>query len=134
MPLPPTYEPARTSETADGKRVLIVDDSRDSAEMLCEILQAYGCVVCVAYDGQSALEVAPSFNPEIALIDISLPRMDGYELAQRLRHFPDLQGTKLIAVTGYAEVSERRRSEKAGFDRHLVKPVDLDELRTLIGA
>jgi CheY-like chemotaxis protein len=114
------------------RRVLVVDDNRDCAEMLCEVLQAYGCVTRVAHDGPAALEAAACFKPEVALVDISLPRMDGYELARRLRQLPALREIKLIAVTGYSECADRRRSEQAGFDRHLVKPVDLEELRRLV--
>ena len=114
------------------KRVLVVDDSRDSAEMLCEVLKTYGCATHLAYDGPSALEAAQSFKPEVALVDISLPEMDGNELARRLRQLPGLQQMTLIAVTGYSESSDRRRSEQAGFDHYLVKPVPLEELRRLI--
>jgi CheY-like chemotaxis protein len=124
-----------TGDRADvdrRKRVLVVDDSHDSAEMLCEILQIYGCITQAVYDGPAALEAAPSFMPDLALVDISLPQMDGYELARRMRAIPGLRKIKLIAVTGYGEPDERQRSEQAGFERHLVKPVDLKELRGLI--
>jgi CheY-like chemotaxis protein len=138
MPLP-KFESADSESTPSGstcddhpKRVLVVHDSRDSAEMLCEVLKAYGCATHLAYDGPQALEVAESFKPEIALVDIGLPQMDGYELARRLRDHPELRGIKLIAVTGYADSSDRRRSAQAGFDHHVVKPIDLNELRCLI--
>jgi CheY-like chemotaxis protein len=114
------------------KRVLVVDDNRDAAQMLCEIIRVYGCIARAAYDGPDALEAAQSFIPDLALVDIGLPRMDGYELARRIRRLPGLGEIKLVAITGYSEPAERQRSERAGFDRHLVKPVDLKELRGLI--
>jgi CheY-like chemotaxis protein len=115
-----------------AKRVLVVEDHRDSAEMLCEVLQAYGCVTRVAHDGMPALEAAQSFKPDIALVDISLPQMDGYEVARRIRQLPGLGEIKLIALTGHGEAAHRSQSAQAGFDRHLVKPVDPEELRRLI--
>lgn len=114
------------------KRLLVVEDNRDVAHMLSEVLQIYGYVTRVAYDGISALELAKSFRPDVALVDIGLPAMDGYQLARRLRQLPELRATRLFAVTGYGQLADRIRSAQAGFDRHLVKPVDLEELRRLI--
>jgi len=102
--------------------------------MLSEVLQIYGYATRVAYDGISALELAKSFRPDVALVDIGLPAMDGYQLARRLRQMPELRATRLFAVTGYGQLADRMRSAQAGFDRHLVKPVDLEELRCLIDA
>ncbi len=134
VPLSHVSEPENTAQDEDGPRprVLVVDDSRDSAEMLCEVLQAYGCSTCVAYDGPSALDAAQSFKPHLALIDINLPLMDGYEVAQRMRQNPELRQIRLIAVTGYSEAAERRRSQQAGFNDHMVKPIDLKQLRDAI--
>jgi signal transduction histidine kinase len=115
-----------------AKRLLVVDDNRDSAEMLRELLQMYGYVTRVAYDGPSALHVALAFRPDVALVDIGLPLMDGYEVARRIRQLPQLRTIRLIAVTGYSQASDRRRSEQAGFDLHLVKPVDPEELKRAI--
>jgi CheY-like chemotaxis protein len=120
------------SSAGRGKRVLVVEDHRDSAEMLCEVLQAYGFVTRIAHDGPLALEAAQSFKPDIALVDISLPQMDGYEVARRIRQLPGLREIKLIALTGHSEATHRSQSAQAGFDRHLVKPVDPEELRRLI--
>jgi two-component system CheB/CheR fusion protein len=117
-----------------GKRVLVVEDHRDSAEMLCEVLQAYGCVTRVAHDGPPALEAALSFKPDIALVDISLPQMDGYEVARRIRLLPGLGEIKLVALTGHSEAAHQSQSAQAGFDLHLVKPVDPEELRRLISS
>jgi len=116
------------------KRLLVVEDNHDVALMLSEVLQIYGYATRVAYDGVSALELAKSFRPDVALVDIGLPSMDGYQLARRLRQLPELRATRLFAVTGYGQLADRVRSAQAGFDRHLVKPVDLEELRRLIDA
>ena len=122
-------EPAAvpTAETMRGvdssMRVLVVDDNADAADMLKGALQTLGFVVDVAHDGPSALERCSKFAPDIAVLDIGLPVMDGYELARRLRN--TCPGIRLIAVTGYGLESDRERSAGAGFDDHLVKPIDL---------
>jgi signal transduction histidine kinase len=114
-----------------GKRILIVDDNVDAAESLAEVLTDMGYEVATAEDGPQALELVPRFRPEVCLLDIGLPVMDGYELAERLRDsFPE--HGRLIAVTGYGQAKDRERSSKAGFSGHLVKPVDLDELTRLV--
>jgi len=107
-------------------RVLIVDDNEDGAEMLAMALDGRGYHTRVALDAHAALEIAPAFCPDIALLDIGLPVMDGYELAARLRQLPGLASVRLIAVTGYGQESDRQRTRDAGFEYHLVKPVDLD--------
>jgi signal transduction histidine kinase/DNA-binding response OmpR family regulator len=121
-----------------AQRILIVDDNQDAAELLGEALQSMGHVVTVAHDGPSALRASLSFQPEVALLDIGLPVMDGYELAQRLL---ELHATgdsdrplKLIAITGYGQDSDRERSARAGFEQHLVKPLDLNQLERAIEA
>ncbi|NTX41351.1 response regulator [Myxococcus sp. CA033] len=113
-------------------RVLIVDDNRDAADVLAEALDMLGCETRVTYDGPSALQVAPSFCPELALLDIGLPVMDGYELARNLRTQRPDGGLQLIAVTGYGQESDRQRSKEAGFDAHLVKPIDFATLGSLL--
>jgi CheY-like chemotaxis protein len=115
-----------------SRRVLVVDDNRDAAEVLAETLRVYGHEARLAFDGPGALDVAASFHPEVALLDIGLPVMDGYELARRLRELPEGRSMRLIAVTGYGQESDRRRSREAGFDRHLVKPIDVTTLDSLI--
>jgi CheY-like chemotaxis protein len=114
------------------RKILVVDDNMDAADSLSEALQLLGHVVQVAYDGPSALRVAQAFRPDLALLDIGLPAMDGYELGQQLR--VSLSGTplKLVALTGYSQDTDRRRTTDAGFDRHLVKPVDFDRLQAVI--
>jgi signal transduction histidine kinase len=115
-----------------ARRVLVVDDNEDAAMMLADMLDAYGHEIRTAFDGPSALRIADEFHPEVAVLDIGLPVMDGYELAQRLRATPELAEVRLIAVTGYGQESDRRRSLEAGFQAHLAKPVQIDELVQLV--
>jgi signal transduction histidine kinase len=127
----PSAAPSLPKRTLEGKRVMIVDDNSDAAELLAEGLAALGCEVMTAHDGPSALDRARSFRPEIALLDIGLPVMDGYELARHLRAL-DEPALRLVAVTGYGQERDRQRSRDAGFALHLVKPVDLDGLENLL--
>jgi CheY-like chemotaxis protein len=107
-------------------RILVVDDNLDAAEMLVEWLQTLGHLVRLATDGPTALEVAREFGPDVALLDIGLPLMDGYEVGRRLRQGPGGAHVRLIALTGYGQESDYERSHRAGFAEHLVKPIDLD--------
>ena len=116
---------------ASGRKILVADDNRDSAESLGMLLEIAGHEICLAYDGQEALDQADRFGPEIILLDIGLPRMDGYEVAERLRRSRH-RDVLLVAVTGYGTDGDRARSREAGFDHHLVKPVDPATLRDLI--
>jgi CheY-like chemotaxis protein len=111
-------------------RVLVVEDSIDSAETLGELITRWGHEVRLAHDGASALKVAREFKPQVILLDIGLPDMDGYTVANRLRG-EDLGGNILVALTGYGEAQDRARAQQAGFDRHLTKPVDPGSLREL---
>ncbi len=111
------------------ERVLVVDDNEDAAEMLSETLLDLGYVVRIAADGPSALLVAKEFQPQVALLDIGLPEMDGYELGRRLRDAYGATGLRLVALTGFGEAAHKARSREAGFDAHLVKPVDLAKLK-----
>jgi CheY-like chemotaxis protein len=111
-------------EATQRARVLVVDDNADAADMLAELLREAGHEVAVAYDAGGALEVARTFHPEVALLDIGLPTMDGHELAHRIRsEHPSVR--RVIAVSGYAERGD-------GFDDHLMKPIDLDALFELL--
>jgi signal transduction histidine kinase/ActR/RegA family two-component response regulator len=138
LDLAPVEDDEPTTETSRprlvGKRVLVVDDNSDAAETLADILRELGHTTSVAHDGPTALAAATAFRPHIALLDIGLPVMDGYELARRLREHPDLGKTHLFAITGYGQESDRERSRAAGFQEHLVKPIDLAHLATLIDA
>jgi len=129
-PLAPS-PPASASRRA-GVRVLIVEDNPDAAETLTDLLELWGHEVCHAPDGSTALEQARSFQPDLALVDIGLPGMDGYELARRLRAQGPVRPPLLVALTGYGQEDDQRRSREAGFDRHLVKPIDLQVLRALV--
>jgi CheY-like chemotaxis protein len=114
------------------RRVLVVDDSTDSAESLARLLRRWGHEVHLAYDGPSALAAARSTAPQVVLLDIGLPGMDGYEVARQLRQDPDHAGIVLVALTGYGQATDRRQTCDAGFDQHLIKPVDPTLLRTLL--
>jgi CheY-like chemotaxis protein len=111
-------------------RVLVVDDSVDSAETLAELLRLWGHDVCTAHDGAEALAAAREKRPEVVLLDIGLPGMDGYAVAEQLRA-EGLSGRLLVAITGFSESEDRARMKEAGFDRHLVKPVDPASLQGL---
>jgi signal transduction histidine kinase len=126
--------PLDVAQAADGIRVLIVDDNEDAATLLSEALEATGHVTRTAFDPLSALELAPTFKPDVILLDIGLPVMDGYELAQKIRQIPELRAARLFALTGYGQESDRARSRRVGFERHLTKPIDLHELKDLIRA
>src|SRR5207245_11076538 len=107
-------------------------DNLDAAHSISMLLQLWGYDSRVAHTGQEALSQAVAFQPEIVLLDIGLPGMNGYEVAQCLREQPEFKKTILIAVTGYGQEGERRRSRDAGFDHHLTKPVDPDVLQKLL--
>jgi CheY-like chemotaxis protein len=113
-------------------RLLVVDDNVDGAETLALLLKASGHEVRVAHAGDSALTSAFDFKPDAVLSDIALPGLNGYELARRLREHADFRATALIAVSGYGRDSDRDRSCAAGFDHHLVKPIDYDSLHELL--
>ncbi len=113
-------------------RVLLVDDNVDGAESLARLLRLDGHDVRLAHDGPSALAVAAELRPDVVVLDLGLPRMDGFEVARCLRDRPDTRGAMLVAVTGYGRDEDRIRSREAGLDHHLVKPVDLLVLRRLL--
>jgi CheY-like chemotaxis protein len=111
--------------------VLVVDDQADLARSLARLLKAWGHEVHSAHDGPAALEAAQTHRPEVVLLDVGLPGMDGYEVARRLRGQWD-GGLRIVALTGYGQEEDRLRSRAAGFDDHLVKPVDPDDLSRVI--
>ncbi len=127
-------EPASAGETPApiGRRVLLVDDNRDSADSMAEVLQMGGHDVRIAYDGQAALRLAAQWWPDVALLDIGLPDMSGHDLARRLRECADGQPLLLLALTGLGQQKDHRQSIAAGFDAHLVKPVDFKQLDMLL--
>lgn len=114
------------------RRILIVDDNADAANSLALVLGLDGHVTEVVYSGTGALKRADDFKPEVVLLDIGLPEMDGYQVARRLRARPELAGTRIVALTGYGQSDDVQRSREVGFDDHLTKPVDFAALaRTL---
>jgi CheY-like chemotaxis protein len=128
-----SHVPASPSPSTDrGARVLVVEDNVDAAETLADLLRIWGYEVETVHDGRAAIAAAPRFRPRIVLLDIGLPYMNGYEVAGWLRRRPDLGELLIVAVTGYGQESDRARGREAGFDHHLVKPVDLDALRRLL--
>ena len=112
-----------------GKRILVVEDNRDSADTLRLLLALYGYEVAVAHSGHDGVRAAQQHRPDVVLCDIGLPGLDGYGVARTLRGNPATAQARLIAVTAYGREEDRRRSHEAGFERHLVKPVDPDDLR-----
>jgi CheY-like chemotaxis protein len=121
----------RKSATA-ARRVLVVDDNEDHAESLGMLLKLMGHETRTAYDGEAALRIAEEFKPHVALIDIGLPQVNGYEVARRLRAEPRFRKLVLVAQTGWGQDSDRQRSQAAGFDHHLVKPVAPDIVADII--
>ena len=115
-------------------RIMVVDDNVDAAEMLAMVLECSGHQVLVEHASRQALERARAETPDVCLLDIGLPDMDGNELARRLRIEPDTAGAVLIAVTGYGQESDRNNALAAGFDHYLVKPVDTAKLEALLAA
>jgi PAS domain S-box-containing protein len=118
--------------TAAGQRILLVDDNVDAATTLGELLAALGHEVMVRFDGKSALADGPSFVPEVLVLDIGLPDIDGYELARRLRGEPATAGARYLALTGYGQAHDRTLARAAGFDHHFVKPVDIAALQAVL--
>jgi signal transduction histidine kinase/ActR/RegA family two-component response regulator len=130
--------PARNDfEVADRvtpRRILVVDDNRDATDALTILLKTQGHLVRTAYDGIEAVEAAKAHRPEVVLLDLGLPRLNGYEVARAIRALPWGQQAELIAVTGYGQAEDRRLAAQAGFDRHLVKPVQAAQLKAILAS
>jgi PAS domain S-box-containing protein len=122
----------RTVHQPRRRRIMVIDDNKDAAESMSMLLELWGHEVMCAYDGHSALEAAVKYHPDAVFLDIGLPGMDGYEIAERLREQPESAHAVLIAITGYGQDEDRRRSRDAGIDHHLVKPVAPETLHTLL--
>jgi CheY-like chemotaxis protein len=118
--------------TGRSRRVLVVDDNEDAVESLADALLELGHTVETAYDGPAALGVLQRYTPDVAFLDVGLPVMDGYELARRIREDRRFARTVLVAVTGYGQKRDRAQAGEAGFDAHLVKPVDLRAIEEII--
>jgi CheY-like chemotaxis protein len=123
---------ARAAARDEGLSIMVVDDNADAAAMLALLLEASGHRVIVEHDPLCALERARMEAPQVCLLDIGLPGIDGYELARRLRAQPATAYALLVAITGYGQDSDRERAAAAGFDRHLVKPMDLGTLLAVL--
>jgi two-component system CheB/CheR fusion protein len=114
--------------------VLVVDDNRDAAEALATLLELMHHDVRVANDGSEALQAAELHRPELVLLDIGMPGMDGYEVARRLRTLPCTATARIVALSGYGQDADKLRSARAGFDDHLVKPVEPETLEEIVDA
>jgi signal transduction histidine kinase len=123
---------SRRIERLPARRILIVDDSRDGGESLAILLKVLGGEVALAHSGRAALECVDTFRPDVVLLDIGMPGMDGYEVARRIRSNPANRSISLIALTGWGQDEDRKRSAAAGFNHHLVKPADIEQLRQLL--
>ena len=122
-----------TPESLSQRRILIVDDNRDSADSLAMLFEITGNQTYLAHDGVEALESIEKYHPEVVLLDIGLPKLDGHEVCRRVREQPWGKDIRIIALTGWGQEEDRRKSEEAGFNGHLVKPVDYDKLLALLG-
>jgi signal transduction histidine kinase/ActR/RegA family two-component response regulator len=122
----------RRRAESSARRILVVDDNGDAAESLAMLLRMMGNEVRTTHDGPAALEAARAYRPDVVLLDLGLPRMSGYEVCRRLREEQFANGPLIVALTGYGQDEDRRRTNEAGFDHHLVKPVDPDELREVL--
>ncbi len=120
--------------TSHVLRILVVDDNRDAAELIKQLLESNGHTVNTANDGNAGLELARQIQPDLAFLDIGMPGMDGFQLAQALRQIPQLKSIHLVALTGWGSQEDRDRTRRAGFDQHLTKPVDLKTLVHLIAS
>ena len=141
MTLPTVQVTAHPSDARDrvtfamphlGRRVLVVDDSVDAAETVATLLQAAGCVTRAVHSGEQAVTSTVDFGPEIVLLDVGLPGVDGLEVCRRIRTLPGGQAVYVVAITGWGQDDDRRKTRDAGFDAHLVKPVDIHALLRLV--
>jgi CheY-like chemotaxis protein len=139
LPVVPPPEPRpqvpateKAQPTGPSLRVLVVDDNVDTVTTLALLVKESGHDVRTAYDGSEVLEAALDYRPNVVLLDIGLPGLNGFEVAKRIRQQPTLKNIVLVAMTGYGQVSDRKRSQEAGFDHHLVKPGDFGKLLELL--
>lgn len=128
----PTEVRPRSAAAATGNRLLVVDDNRDAATSLAMLLRLEGHEVEVAFSGVAALEIAKTFHPHLVFLDIGMPDMDGYEVARRLRGEPWGRNSILVALTGWGQQDDRRRSAEAGFNHHFVKPPELSSVTQVL--
>jgi CheY-like chemotaxis protein/two-component sensor histidine kinase len=131
---PSPSEPISVPTTTTSRRILVVDDNRLAAQSLATLLQMTGNETCTAHDGVAAVEAAATFHPEVVLLDIGLPKLNGYEAARKIREQSGGKSMVLIAVTGWGQDEDRQKSHEAGFDGHIVKPVDHAEFMNLLAS
>jgi CheY-like chemotaxis protein len=131
-PQPPSTPKEAAEPTGPSLRVLVIDDNVDTAQTLAMLLKTSGHDVRTAYTGPTALEAALDYRPNVVLLDIGLPGLDGYEVAKRIRQQPVLHDIVLVALTGYGQETERQRSQEAGFDHHLVKPAEFSKVQRIL--
>lgn len=115
-------------------RILVVDDHKDTADSLAILAQLHGHDTQIAYSGADAIDAAARYRPDVILLDIGLPQISGFEVVETLRRLPNTRRTLIVAVTGRGDPESRARSKAAGFDLHFVKPVDVQQLVTLLSA
>lgn len=135
--MPHSFE-APGSDTASrvdmSSYILVVDDNQDAADSLGALFEILGATVVVAYDGESALEILKARPIDIVILDISMPGMDGYEVARRIRQCSKVEHLFLVALTGWAQDAHKREAKAAGFDHHLLKPTDISSLEFVMQA
>ncbi|HWA99539.1 MAG TPA: ATP-binding protein, partial [Pirellulales bacterium] len=131
---PRRAEPASSNGSASRCRILVVDDNRDSASSLAMMLRLMGNTTQAAHDGLEALAMIPEFKPDVVLLDIGMPHLNGYETAQRIREQPWGKDLVLVALTGWGQDEDRRKSQAAGFDGHLTKPIEIATLQKLLAS
>ena len=141
LPAPALPEPALAAPASEprpvppiGRQVLVVDDNGDAADTLALLLTSSGHTVRTANDGEQALECVAALRPDVALLDIGLPRMNGFELCRALRAQPGGAGMLIVAISGWGQPRDREHSAEAGFDAHFVKPVAFEQLEALLAA
>jgi CheY-like chemotaxis protein len=122
------------SSTTPQRRILIVDDNRDAANLMARTLQLMGHETHTAYDGLEGVQAAESLRPDVTLLDIGLPKMNGYEVARHIRKREWGKDMRLIALSGWGQDEDKRRAAEAGFNHHLTKPVDIDTLQSVLAS
>jgi CheY-like chemotaxis protein len=132
MPMVEGSAPLEPREAPRLRRVLVVDDNQDAADSLGMLLEFLGAEVRVVHDGPAALEAIKAFKPAVVLLDLGMPNMNGLEVARRMREDPEARGITLVALTGWGQKEDRRRTTEAGFDYHLVKPADVGVLQSIL--
>ncbi|HYK15276.1 MAG TPA: response regulator, partial [Burkholderiales bacterium] len=130
--LPTASQTKKAALAKGGGRVLVIEDNVDQAQTLAALLSLWGYVVTTVSEGVAGIELATTFKPDVVLVDLGLPGISGYEVARRLRKHPQLKDVIIVAQTGWGDSNDRRRTREAGFDHHMLKPLDPEELRAVL--